>query len=106
MAVVEQAVEHGAEVGFAIIPSAIDGDARQVRRILHYNVTGHPTAEWAMQQFREIPADPHPYRFVLHDRDAIFSTSLDLALRNFGVRVLKTPVRTPKANAFCERLVG
>jgi putative transposase len=76
------------------------------RRILHYNVTGHPTAEWAMQQFREILADPHPYRFVLHDRDAIFSTSLDLALRNFGVRVLKTPVRAPKANAFCERLVG
>ena len=76
------------------------------RGILHCNVTDHPTAECPTQQFREILADPHPYGFVLHDRDAIFSTSLDLALKDFGVRVLKTPVRALKANAFCERLVG
>ena len=42
------------------------------RRILHCNVTGHPTAEWTVQQFREILADAHPYRFVIHDRDSIF----------------------------------
>jgi putative transposase len=43
------------------------------RRILHYNVTAHPKAEWTLQQFREaLPAD-HPYRFVIHDRDSIFS---------------------------------
>jgi putative transposase len=76
------------------------------RRILHCNLTEHPTAEWTTQQFREILAEPHPYRFVIHDRDKIFSPSLDLALKDFGVRVLKTPFRVPKANAFCERLVG
>ena len=43
------------------------------RRILHYNVTAHPTADWTMQQFREaIPSD-HGYQFLIHDRDSIFS---------------------------------
>ena len=76
------------------------------RRVLHTNVTAHPTAEWMIQQFREFLAFDHPYRFVIHDRDAIFSQRLDSELTGFGVRVLRTPVRTPKANAFCERLVG
>ena len=43
---------------------------------------------------------------MVHDRDCIFSSSVDLALEGFGVRAIKTPVRAPKANAFCERLVG
>jgi putative transposase len=76
------------------------------RRILHCNVTEHPTAEWTIQQFREFLAYDHPYRFVIHDRDTIFSSYLDSELKSFGVRVLKTPVRAPKANAYCERLVG
>lgn len=76
------------------------------RRILHVNVTEHPTAEWTTQQFREFLAFDHPYRFLIHDRDSIFSSDVDTALKGFGVRVLKTPVRTPAANAFCERLVG
>ena len=76
------------------------------RRLLHINVTAHPTAEWTLQQFRETLPGDHPYRFAIHDRDAIFSVRLDDELTGFGVRVLKTPVRCPKANAFCERLVG
>src|SRR5256885_8689419 len=43
------------------------------RRILHSNVTTHPTASWTLQQAREaLPAD-HRYHFLLHDRDSIFS---------------------------------
>jgi len=43
------------------------------RRILHCNVTAHPTAAWTLQQFREaIPSD-RIYRFLIHDRDSIFS---------------------------------
>ncbi len=76
------------------------------RRILHTNVTAHPTAEWTLQQFRECLAYDHPYRYLIHDRDSIFSASLDSELKGFGLRVLKTPVRAPKANAFCERLIG
>jgi transposase InsO family protein len=76
------------------------------RRIVHFNVTDHPTAEWTIQQFREFLAFDHPYRFVIHDRDSIFSPGLDASVRALGVRILKTPVRAPKANAFCERLIG
>ena len=76
------------------------------RRVRHYNVTAHPTAEWTLQQFREALPDEHPYRFVIHDHDSIFSNQLDEAVSEMGVRVLRTPVRAPKANAVCERLVG
>src|SRR5208283_2342989 len=76
------------------------------RRIIHLNVTAHPTAAWTLQQLREaIPSD-HTYRFILHNRDAIFSTQLDVSVAHMGHEVIKTPVRTPKANAYCERLVG
>jgi transposase InsO family protein len=76
------------------------------RRIVHCNVTPHPTAIWTMQQLREaIPSD-HEYRFLIHDRDSIFSVALDRQVGALGWRVLRTPVRAPKANAYCERLVG
>jgi transposase InsO family protein len=76
------------------------------RRLLHHNVTAHPTAGWALQRFREALPGDHPYRFVIHDRDSIFSGDLDNSVAALGVRVLRTPVRAPKANATCERLVG
>jgi transposase InsO family protein len=76
------------------------------RKILHCNVTGHPTATWTLQQFREaLPVD-HPCKFLIHDHDSIFSPSLDRELQSFGLRMLRTPVRLPQANAYCERLVG
>ena len=76
------------------------------RRILHHNVTAHPSAEWTLQQFLEALTGEHPYRFLIHDRDSTFSKDLDKAVTAMGVRLLKTPVRAPKANAVCERLVG
>jgi transposase InsO family protein len=76
------------------------------RQILHHNVTSHPSAEWTLQQFREALTGNHPYRFLIHDQDSIFSKDLDKAVTAMGVRILKTPVRAPKANAVCERLVG
>jgi putative transposase len=76
------------------------------RRIVHCNVTAHPTAEWTLQQFREaIPCD-HSYRFLIRDPDSIFSAEVDKQLKAFGLRVLRTPARAPQANAYCERLVG
>ena len=76
------------------------------RRIIHANVTAHPTAAWTLQQLREaIPSD-HAYRFIIHDRDAIFSTGLDASVAGLGLEVIKTPVRSPKANSLCERLIG
>jgi putative transposase len=76
------------------------------RRILHINVTAHPSAPWTLQQLRAaIPSD-HGYRFLLHDRDSIFSQHLDQNVCHLGLRVLKAPVRSPQANALCERLLG
>jgi transposase InsO family protein len=76
------------------------------RRIVHCNATAHPTAQGTMQQRREaIPTD-HGYRFLIHDRDAIFSRELDQHVRNLRLRVVKTPPHSPQANALCERLIG
>jgi transposase InsO family protein len=76
------------------------------RQLLRVNVTAHPTADWTLQQLREaIPAD-HGYRFLLHDRDSIFSQALDQGIRHLGLQVLKTPPHSPRANALCERLLG
>jgi len=44
--------------------------------------------------------------FVVHNRDAIYSEGVDRTIAAMGLTVLKTPARTPQANAFCERLIG
>jgi putative transposase len=77
-----------------------------IRRILYHNVTAHPTADWTMQQFWEALPGDHPYRFVIHDRDSIFSRELGKGVTAMGVRVLRTPGRVPKANSVCERFGG
>ena len=76
------------------------------RRILHWNVTDHPTAEWTAQQFRMAVPGDQSHRFVVHDRDSIYSESVDRTIAAMGLTVLKTPVRAPQATAFCERLIG
>jgi len=76
------------------------------RKILHLNVTAHPTAEWTVQQFRETFPWAHEYRWLIHDRDSIFSKSLDESVEAMDLKVLKTPRRAPRANAFCERVNG
>jgi len=74
--------------------------------VLHWNVTVHPTAEWTIQQFRDgLPLDG-AYRVLVHDRDGIFAPAVDEAVRSMSLRVLKTPVRAPQANAHCERFIG
>jgi transposase InsO family protein len=76
------------------------------RRILHLNITGHPTAEWTRQQFRAFLDGESAHRYLIHDRDTIFSAEVDAAVEGFGLKVLKTPVRAPMANSFCERVIG
>jgi len=76
------------------------------RRILHWNVTEHPTAEWTIRQFRSVISPETSHRFILHDRDSIFAATVDRAIASMGRHVLKTAVRTPQANAFFERLIG
>ncbi len=76
------------------------------RRIVHWNLTQHPTAEWTIQQFRNALSIDGVSRVLVHDRDGIFAPAVDDALASMSLRVLKTPVRTPQANAHCERFIG
>jgi hypothetical protein len=57
------------------------------RRILHWNVTAHPTADWTAQQFRMIVPGNQTHRFVIHDRDTIYSESVDRSLEAMGLAV-------------------
>jgi putative transposase len=65
----------------------------------------HPTGERTAQQFRIVVSGERSHRFVLHDNDSIFSENVDRTIEAMGLTVLKTPVRAPQANAFCERLI-
>jgi putative transposase len=76
------------------------------RRIIHFNVTDHATAEWTLPQFREVIQGKEVPRFLIHDRDSIYSAELGLSIKSMGLKILKTPVRAPTANAYCERLIG
>jgi transposase InsO family protein len=76
------------------------------RRVVHWNLTDHPTAEWTIQQVRNGLPLEGICRFLVHDRDGIFAPAVDEALRSMSLQVLKTPVRTPQANAHCDRFIG
>jgi transposase InsO family protein len=80
--------------------------AHDRRRILHFNVTAHPTAEWTGQQLREtFPFDQLP-RYLLRDRDAIFGHDFREQVRDMGIQeVLSTP-RSPWQRAYVERVIG
>ena len=76
------------------------------RRLKHVNVTANPTADWTLQQLREVVGDGTAHKYLLHDRDAIFGMRLDDSIKALGIEVLSSPVRSPKANAICERVIG
>jgi transposase InsO family protein len=76
------------------------------RRLARVDVTAHPSAAWTLQQLREVVGFDHAYRYLIHDRDAIFARQLDESIRALGLSMLKSPPHCPKANAICERVIG
>src|SRR6202142_3548877 len=76
------------------------------RRLIHCNITAHPSATWTLQQLRDAIGFQDRYEYLLHDRDSIFAKHLDESIAKLGVRVLKSPPRSPTANAICERVIG
>ena len=76
------------------------------RRLVRVDVTAHPSADWVLQQMREVVGMGNANRYLLHDRDSIFAKHLDESIKALGLRVLKSPPRSPRANAICERVIG
>jgi transposase InsO family protein len=56
--------------------------------------------------FRILISGHAPHQFLIHDHDSIYSDGVDRTVAAMGLRVLRTPLRSPQANAFCERMIG
>jgi len=78
------------------------------RRVHVADTTRRPDSAWVVQQARNlaITIELQDKHILLRDRDAKFSRASDEVFRTEGLRVVKTPVRAPRANAFAERWVG
>jgi transposase InsO family protein len=76
------------------------------RKILHFNVTVHPTAQWVVQQLREAFPEAGPYRYVILDHDAKFDATVMNFLQATGLKPKRTSVQAPWQNGVAERWVG
>jgi hypothetical protein len=81
--------------------------AHASRRVWLAGCTKNPTGEWVTQQARNLGLDfsDQGVRFLIRDRDSKYSGPFDEVFRGEGIRIVKTPVRAPKANAVAERFV-
>jgi len=80
--------------------------AHDRRRIVHFNVTAHPTAEWTAQQLREaFPFELIP-RYLLRDRDRIFGSEFGKDVKAMGIKEVLSAPGSPWQRAFVERVIG
>jgi transposase InsO family protein len=80
--------------------------AHDRRRILHFNVTRHPTGAWVMQQLREaFPFQSVP-QYLIFDRDSKFDLEVMTAVRALGSKPTRTSFQSPWQNGVAERWVG
>jgi hypothetical protein len=76
------------------------------RKIRHFNVTRHPTAEWVVQQLREAFPEIGPLRYIVLDRDAKFNADVLAFLKATGLQPKRTSIQSPWQNGIAERWVG
>jgi putative transposase len=75
------------------------------RRILHFNITRHPTADWTIQQLREAFPYQSASRFLIFDRDAKYGFEVPIAARSMGIQPVRTSFAGPWQNGVAERWV-
>jgi len=80
------------------------------RRVFVTGVTAHPTGAWVVQQAGnlsyQIAQRAQLIEFLIRDRDTKFTASFEQVFRSEGIRIIRTPIRAPRANAFAEHFVG
>ena len=80
--------------------------AHDRRRIVHFNVIAHPTAEWTAQQIREAFPWETTRRYLLRDRDRIFGDDFNKQVREMGIKPVLSVPRSPWQRAYAERVIG
>lgn len=80
--------------------------AHHRRRVVHFNVTEHPTAQWAAQQIVDAFPDDSAPAYLLCDRDAVYGDTFRLRVKGMGIGEVLTAAQSPWQNPFAERLIG
>src|SRR6478735_8944359 len=80
--------------------------AHDRRRIVHFNVTAHPTADWTAQQLREAFPFVEIPRYLLRDRDGIFGGEFSKDVKAMGIKEVLTAPRAPWQSPYVERVIG
>jgi len=75
------------------------------RKLIHFNVTDHPTSEWTTQQLRNAFYDQDPPRFMLMDNDSIFNKEFTDCVSGFSTPI-RTALHSPWQNGYVERVIG